>query len=83
MKCRDVLKKEIFMKTHYSYPAFFYLEPDGISVEFPDLPGCLSCAQTEEEAFQRAREALGLHLYGMETDGEVIPEPTASPTGSV
>ena len=65
------------MKTYYSYPAFLYFDEDGISVEFPDLPGCLTCAQTEEEAFQRAREALGLHIYGMETDHEEIPEPTA------
>lgn len=65
------------MKTYYSYPAFLYFDKDGISVEFPDLPGCLSCADTEEDAFRRAREAMGLHLYGMETDGDEIPAPSA------
>jgi len=60
----------------YAFPAFFYYDDDGISIEFPDLPGCLPCAQTSEEAFRNAKEALGLHLFGMEQDGDVIPEPT-------
>ena len=82
---REILKilhdngwKERFMNTTtYCYPAFFYFDDDGISVEFPDLPGCLSCADTEEEAFHNAKEALGLHLYGMEIDGDPIPSPTS------
>lgn len=64
------------MKNYYAFPAFFYFDEDGISIEFPDLPGCLPCAQTQEEAFRNAREALGLHLYGMEQDHDPIPEPT-------
>lgn len=63
-------------KKYYSFPAFFYYDNDGISIEFPDLPGCLPCADNSEEAFQNAKEALGLHLFGMELDGEHIPEPT-------
>jgi predicted RNase H-like HicB family nuclease len=50
---------------------------DGISIVFPDLPGCCPCASTPEEAAKNAREALGLHLYGMECDGDEIPVPTA------
>lgn len=64
------------LQATYHYPAFFYFDPDGISIEFPDLPGCLPCAHSEEEAFHNAREALGLHLYGMEKDGDEIPTPT-------
>lgn len=64
------------MKNHYAFPAFFYFDKDRISIEFPDLPGCLSCAHSQEEAFRNAKEALGLHLYGMEQDKEDIPEPT-------
>lgn len=60
----------------YEYPAFLYYDDDGISIEFPDLPGCLPCAQTSEEAFRNAKEALGLHLFGMEQDGNVLPSPT-------
>ena len=63
-------------KKYSTVPAFFYFDQDGIAIEFPDLPGCLPCAQTEEEAFANAKEALGVHLFGMEQDGEEIPEPT-------
>ena len=64
------------MKDRYSYIAILYTDPDGISVEFPDLPGCLPCADTIDEAVDNAREALGLHLWGMEQDGDPIPEPS-------
>ena len=57
----------------YVYPAIFTYEDDGISVEFPDLPGCLTCADTTEEAIKMAKEALGLHLYGIEEENETIP----------
>lgn len=61
---------------YYSFPAFLYYDDDGISIEFPDLPGCCPCAQTTEEAFRNAREAMGLHLFGMEQDSDPIPSPT-------
>ena len=65
------------MKDRYSFIAIFDVADDGISIEFPDLPGCLPCADTMDEALKNAREALGLHLWGMEQDGEEIPEATA------
>ena len=60
-------------KDCYVYPAIFTYEDDGISVEFPDLPGCLTCADTTEEAIKMAKEALVLHLYGIEEENETIP----------
>ena len=65
-------------KDRYSYVAVFSYEEDGISIEFPDLPGCLPCAEKDntEEALKNAKEALGLHIWGMEQDGEEIPVPT-------
>ena len=60
----------------YIFPAVLTYAEDGISIEFPDLPGCLPCAGSTEEALQNARQALGLHLYGMEQDGDGIPSPT-------
>ena len=63
-------------KDCYVYPAIFTYEDDGISVEFPDLPGCLTCADTTEEAIKMAKEALGLHLYGIEEENETIPVAT-------
>lgn len=64
------------MKDTYIFPAVFHEEDDGVSIAFPDLPGCLPCADTMEEAFKNAKEALQLHLYGMEEDGEEIPVPS-------
>ena len=64
------------MKDRYAFLAVLTYADDGISIEFPDLPGCLPSAHNTEEALQNAKEALGLHLYGMEQDGEEIPEPT-------
>lgn len=61
---------------YYAYPAYLYYDEDGISVEFPDLPGCLPCGDTTEDALHNAKEAMGLHLYGMEQDGDEIPAPT-------
>lgn len=63
-------------KDTYIYPAYFTFEEKGVSIEFPDLPGCLPCAESAEQAFRNAKEALGLHLFGMEEDGEAIPAPT-------
>ena len=63
-------------KDSYIYPAIFEYEKEGISISFPDLPGCYTCASTDEEAFFMAKEAMGLHLKGMEADNDVIPEPT-------
>ena len=64
------------MKDNYVFPAIFRVDDDGIAIFFPDPPGCLPCADTMEHAFSNAREALQLHLYGMEEDGEEIPAPS-------
>lgn len=65
------------MKNRYAFIAVFHYEKDGISISFPDLPGCFPCADTTEEAIKNAQEAMGLHLWGMEKDGEDIPTATA------
>lgn len=66
------------LKDRYSYVAVFSYDEDGISIEFPDLPGCYPCADKDdtEGALKNAREALGLHIWGMEQDGEELPAPT-------
>ena len=63
-------------KDRYVFPAIFHYAEDGISVEFPDLPGCITCGDTTEEALLMAKEALGLRLYSDEQDGVPIPEPS-------
>ncbi|MBC7347230.1 MAG: type II toxin-antitoxin system HicB family antitoxin [Clostridia bacterium] len=64
------------IRDHYVYPAVFTFGEDGISVEFPDLPGCFTCGSDVNEAVQMAKEALALHLYGLEEDGDPLPEPS-------
>lgn len=64
------------MKDLYIFPAIFHSAEDGISITFPDLPGCLPYAQSMEEAFANAKEALQLHIFGMEEDKEDIPVPS-------
>jgi predicted RNase H-like HicB family nuclease len=51
-------------------------ENPGISVYFPDVVGCVSCGDNFDHTLQMAKEALALHIYGMEKDGETIPERT-------
>ena len=66
------------LKDRYSYVSIFSYDEDGISIEFPDLPGCYPCADKDdtEMALKNAKEALGLHIWGMEQDNDEIPEPT-------
>ena len=64
------------MKDSYEFVAVFDYAEDGISISFPDLPGCLSCADTTKEAIKNAEEVLGLVLYDMEQEKIKIPNPT-------
>lgn len=64
------------MKDIYTFPAIFDYADDGISISFPDLPGCLSCADTDDEAVYMATDALSLRLYTDERDNDPIPEPS-------
>ncbi len=59
----------------YTYVAVFTAEADGgFSVRFPQLDGCYTQGDTFEDARREAIDAMSLHLYGMEQDGEDIPE---------
>ena len=61
----------------YLYPAVFDPnENGGYTVTFPDLPGCVTEGDTLDEALQMAAEAMALHLYGLERDGDQIPAPS-------
>lgn len=68
--------REMKQRDTYIYPAIFDYAEDGISVEFPDLPGCITCGDTDEEAIRMAEDALELYLYTSLEDGEALPLPT-------
>lgn len=61
------------MQDKYVYPAIFHYEDDGITISFPDLPGCFSCGDDEEEALFMATDVLGLWMLTLEEDNENIP----------
>ena len=48
-------------------------EGSSYGVTVPDLPSCFSGADTQDDAFAAAQEAILLHLEGMLADGEPLP----------
>lgn len=66
------------MRDQYMYPALFEEnDGDGFTVTFPDLPGCITEGDSEQQAYVNAIEALELHLWGMERDHDKIPVPSS------
>ena len=58
------------MMRKLTYLGVFEPVETGYSIYFPDILGCVSYGEDFEKAQKQAAEALGLHLYGMEKDGE-------------
>jgi predicted RNase H-like HicB family nuclease len=48
------------------------------SAYVPDLPGCMSCGETAEEARALIGEAIRLHVDSLRRHQEPVPEPSAS-----
>lgn len=59
------------------YYAIFLPEEGGVSVYFPDLPGCVTCGNTVKEAFIWAMDALEGHLEALAEDGDMVPAPSS------
>jgi predicted RNase H-like HicB family nuclease len=47
------------------------------SAYLPDLPRCVACGDTPDEARQLIREAAALHIESLREHGEPVPPPTA------
>ena len=65
---------------HYmSLPYTFSITPDpeegGYVVSYPDLPGCLTCGRTLEEAVAGAEDAKRCWIEAALEEGIRIPEP--------
>jgi predicted RNase H-like HicB family nuclease len=43
----------------------------------PDLPGCIATGATVEEAEERLREAIEVHIAGLREDGLPVPAPSS------
>lgn len=52
-------------------------DDDSYSVYVPDLPGCVSCGDTLEEARQMIQEAIEMHVGEMRSRGLPIPPATS------
>jgi len=63
-----------------TYYAVFEPSNNGnYGVYWPDLPGCVSMGDNLPHAEHMAAEALGMHIYSMEQDGEALPPVTFPP----
>jgi predicted RNase H-like HicB family nuclease len=63
------------------YTAIIEQSEDGsFGVYVPDLPGCISCGDTREEAIQSIQEAIRAHLEIMREHGDDIPTPKSTAT---
>ena len=47
------------------------------SAYVPDLPGCVATAETVAPIEEEIRDAIRLHIEGLQADGLTIPEPTS------
>jgi predicted RNase H-like HicB family nuclease len=57
------------------YIALIHGETGTYGISFPDFPGCISGADSIEEAIAEGTRALALHVEGMRHDGEAVPGP--------
>lgn len=48
----------------------------GYVLTFPDLPGCMTCADSLSELFESAKDAKQTWIEGMLEDGKPIPLPS-------
>ena len=54
------------------------LDEGGFVVSYPDLPGCITCGETIEEAYKNAEDAKRCWIEAAKADGITVPEPSDS-----
>ncbi len=70
-------KKDLAYYMGLPYPVRIYPEPDGsgYTAEIPDLPGCITCAETVPELWEMIEDAKRTWLEGSLEENLPIPEP--------
>src|SRR3546814_737511 len=63
------------------YIALIRQEHGSFSVEFPDLPGCVSAGETLDEAINRA--SIALSFYAADTIGSGLSLPAPTPSDAI
>lgn len=67
---------EEYMRLKYRMELIPDADEGGYTVRFPDLPGCLTCADTLEDAVRNADDARRAWFEAAMEDGIDIPEPS-------
>lgn len=57
------------------YWALIHHEDGAFGISFPDVPGCVSAAETLEDVLDSGSEALSSHLALMRAEGDRVPSP--------
>ena len=61
-----------------TYAVVIEQTPNNYGAYAPDVPGCISTADTPDEMLAMIREALTFHIEALIEDGDPVPEPTMS-----
>ena len=51
--------------------------PKSYGAYVPDLPGCVAVGSSRGEVLELIREAIELHIEGMQHDGKPVPAPSS------
>ena len=68
-------KIEDYLKKPYKIELIPDMEEGGYAVSYPELPGCISCGDTIEEAMANIEDAKIAWLSSALEEGRGIPEP--------
>ena len=66
-----------------SYAIVVEQTPNNYAAYAPDVPGCVTTADSLDAIEVMMREALGLHIESMLEDGDPLPEPELSIEGAI
>ena len=66
---------DYYMSLPYHMEIIPDMEEGGYTAKFPDLPGCLTCAETIEDLMESAQDAKKTWLTAAIEDGIEIAEP--------
>lgn len=67
---------EYYMSLPYKIELYPDIEEGGYAVACPELPGCLSCGETIEDAIESIEDAKLAWITASLEDGDEIPEPS-------
>lgn len=60
----------------FTYPAIFHQEDNSFWVDFPDLQGCQTFANSLNESVEYSQEALSAYILTLLEDNKPLPTPT-------